>query len=505
MPMHSRILGLAILLSTTTLVHVAVAQTVTDTPSSPRPADDIITPGQVLLHRTEAALSPQTQTSWEDKLKQSLADAQALFKQQSSAQLNQMRDENARLQQQLTAQQLLMAESARARDEATQAKLAASETRFDALAQTTNTKLEGMAQIADTQNKLNQVQLAALAGEFDNKLHYYATEQLAQARRDTDAALQRVARGARIDVLELQKQTADKLAEIRDAANQKAEAMADARAAAVEKKLADALEQKTSPEQAKQLAREQLADAAPEMRALALQTLSDSQDYIKTVAKDAVKDNDPAVQEALQNAAKNVIAKDNRVVFAMRQAMARQIADEAAGKPIEGVDATGTAGSTLADAHGETPAIPLGNALGDDVQIDPASLQITAPQAGASATVPQILASLGGHKTSLLPARSRRDWVDLRKYKVVVHEDGKTLEELMNEVMTRAEPFTGPWKIKWKISDENKDILSTKFSLDTETSFDEFVSYLAQYLVNDRGVKITFSLFDRDRVIVISD
>jgi hypothetical protein len=75
----------------------------------------------------------------------------------------------------------------------------------------------------------------------------------------------------------------------------------------------------------------------------------------------------------------------------------------------------------------------------------------------------------------------------------------------MNEVMTRAEPFTGPWKIKWKISDENKDILSTKFSLDTETSFDEFVSYLAQYLVNDRGVKITFSLFDRDRVIVISD
>jgi vacuolar-type H+-ATPase subunit E/Vma4 len=377
--------------------------------------------------------------------------------------------------------------------------------KMDALAQTTNTKLADMAQIADTQNKLNQVQLAALAGEFDNKLHYYATEQLAQARRDTDAALQKVAKGARIDVLELQKQTAAKLAEIRDAANQKAEAMADARAAAVEKKLADALEQKTSPEQAKQLAREQLADAAPEMRALALQTLSDSQDYIKTVAKDAVKDNDPAVQEALQNAAKNVIAKDNRVVFAMRQAMARQIADEAAGKPIEGVDATGTAGSTLADAHGETPAIPLGNALGDDVQIDPASLQITAPQAGASATVPQILASLGGHKTSLLPARSRRDWVDLRKYKVVVHEDGKTLEELMNEVMTRAEPFTGPWKIKWKISDENKDILSTKFSLDTETSFDEFVSYLAQYLVNDRGVKITFSLFDRDRVIVISD
>jgi hypothetical protein len=491
------------------LVHTAVAQTVIETASSPRPADDIITPGQVLLHRTEAALSPQTETSWEDKLKQSLADAQATFKQQSSAQLNQMRDENARLQQQLTAQQLLMAESARARDEATQAKLAASETRFDALAQTTNTRLEGMAQIADTQNKLNQVQLAALSGEFDNKLHYYATEQLAQAKRDTDAALQKVAKGARLDVLELQKQTATKLAEIRDTANQKAQAMADARAAAVEKKLADALEQKTSPEQARQLAKEQLADAAPEMRALALQTLSDSQDYIKTVAKDAVRDNDPEVQEALQNAAKNVIAKDNKVVFAMRQAMARQIADEAAGKPIEGVDATAQngagSGATLADTNGTPPAMPLGNALGNDVQIDPASLQITAPQAGASATVPQILASLGGHKTSLLPARSRRDWVDLRKYKVVVHEDGKTLQELMNEVMTRAEPFTGPWKIKWKISDENKDILSTKFSLDTETSFDEFVSYLAQYLVNDRGVKITFSLFDRDRVIVISD
>ena len=39
------------------------------------------------------------------------------------------------------------------------------------------------------------------------------------------------------------------------------------------------------------------------------------------------------------------------------------------------------------------------------------------------------------------------------------------------------------------------DILQEKFSLDAETTFEEFVNYLASYMVNERGVKLSFSLF----------
>ena len=456
--MRCRVWGLTLLLSTTMLVHTVAAQTQIAS-SSVRPAEDIITPGTIMLHRTESVPPPQFEATWEDKLKQSMAAAEQVLTAQTEARLSKIREENQRLQQQLTAQQTLVVESARSQGEAARARL------------------QSIIDVAEARNTAAEARFAA-----------------------NQAQLEKVATSARTDVLALQQQTAGKLAEIRDAANQHAQAIVEARTDMTERKLAAALEGKTTPEQAKQLAREQLADAAPEMRALALQTLSDSQDYIKTVAKDAVKDGDPAVQEALQNAAKDVITKDNKVVFAMRQAMAKQIAAEAAGKPLTSADGTVLAETT----SGQTPSIALGDALGSDIQIDAAGLQVTAPGA-ASATVPQILASLGGHKTSILPARNRRDWVDLRKYRVVVHEDGKTLEELLGTVIQRAEPFTGPWKIKWKISDENKDILSTKFSLDTETSFDEFVGYLAQYLINDRGVKVTFSLFDRDRVLVISD
>ncbi|HEX2859134.1 MAG TPA: hypothetical protein VHP58_02935 [Alphaproteobacteria bacterium] len=576
MPMRCRISGLALLLATTTLVHgVAAQQQLAAATIEPavnvRPADDIITPGQIMLRRTEAALSPATQTSWEEKLKQQMAQAQKDLEAANAEQLAKMRDDNSRLQQQLTAQQLLVTESSRARDEATQAKLQAAQatldaqtqaanarlaalaetvdargsvaearvraiadtttarlnaqnrlddvryaalenatdTKLTAQTQTTNLKLAALAQITDTASKLNDARIAALSSDIEHKLNYYATQQLARVEGETKLAMADIAKNARMDVLALQTQTANKLAEIREQANEKAATLAAARASEMETKLNAAMEQRTSPDDVKQLARQQLAEAQPEMRALALQTLSDSQDYIKTVARDAVKDEDPALQEALQKAARNVITKDNKVVFAMRKAMARQIAAENAagvgapvpnyGEEIEPGAGPDTASEPQADMR------TAQGLLGNDIDANTANLQITAPAASGTATAPQVLASLATPHTSLLPARNRRDWVDLRQYRVVVHEDGKTLEELLGTVLKRAEPFTGPWRIKWKISPENRDIITTRFSLDTETTFDQFVSYLAQYLVNDRGVKVTFSMFDRDRILIVSD
>lgn len=228
------------------------------------------------------------------------------------------------------------------------------------------------------------------------------------------------------------------------------------------------------PEKIRSIAEQTVADAAPQFQALALQSVRNSEDYIRTVARTAVADNDPAIAEALAKAASNVITKDDRIVFAIRKVVASELEEARLNSSVT---------ANIAAAENLTGV--------DNPQLSAADLANIEPASGAAPQAQTV--------------RNRADWVDIREYKVVVHQDGRTLEELLGSVVTQAEPFVGPWQIKWKISDENKDVLQERFSLDVEASFAEFVSYLAQYLVNDRGIKISFSLFDSERIIVVSD
>ncbi|MBI1308529.1 MAG: hypothetical protein GC129_01545 [Proteobacteria bacterium] len=228
---------------------------------------------------------------------------------------------------------------------------------------------------------------------------------------------------------------------------------------------------------------ERVADSAPQMRALALQSVKDSEGYIRTIARTAVKDSDPDMQKALAEAATTAVKKDDRIVFAIRKVVNDQLAQQAKAQATAQQDVNiASAGLEVAQP------LPPG--------VIPSDKQL-ANIAPASGPLPG--------SANLTTARTHTDWVDIRQYRVVVHEDSKTLEDIMTMVVKRAEPFIGPWRLKWKISPENQDILTQRFSLDVETSFQQFVNYLAQYLVNERGIKITFSLFDNDRIIVISD
>ena len=274
---------------------------------------------------------------------------------------------------------------------------------------------------------------------------------------------------------------------------------------------------KVEPEQIRAIAEQTVAQSAPEFRALALQTLKDGQDYIRSVARSAVQDNDPGMTAALANAARNVITKDDKVVFAIRKAVAEE---------LHGMANSGAAPSP----DGRTVLGPDHNSGLPEDQLDPNRLriaQLLAPEGGLApdaALTPEQLASLSpaaglatgtsaagtqqswsAQGTSLMRPRPRSSWMDLRQYKVVLHQDNQTLEELLADILKRAEPFTGPWQVRWKISETNRDLMQEKFSLDAEAPFEEFVSYLAQYIVNDRGVKLSVSLFDSERIIVISD
>lgn len=376
--------------------------------------------------------------------------------------------------------------------------------------QMTATQLAALRKMSEENRALAQSEVTNVAAA----LRMYADSQFKQAEANTNATLNTLAQATDQSVSTLRDQTDRRLSVLWQAANQNAEKLAEQKANAVAASLAALQQQTATPDQIRAISEKTVADATPEFRAIAMRTMQESQDYIRTVARTAVQDkDDPAMSTALANAARDVITKDDRVVFAIRKA----VADELQGA-VEGSTTTTTPESEsvkLGPDHGSP--IPGDTAT----NLDPDRLRIAqllapgtnrpAPDATQMASLAAAEPAAGGQQswsapgTSLMRARNRADWMNIRQYKVVVHEDDQTLETLLGRILKHAEPFTGPWQIRWKISDQNREILTEKFSLDAETNFEEFVSYLAQYVVNDRGVKLTFNLFDNERIIVVSD
>ena len=97
------------------------------------------------------------------------------------------------------------------------------------------------------------------------------------------------------------------------------------------------------------------------------------------------------------------------------------------------------------------------------------------------------------------------DWVALGTYEVVVHEENESLRNIVKNALRKAEPFVGPWRIKWRLKKENQDVLTEKFSLDAETTFDAFANYISNFMRSHRGFLLTFNIFESERVLVITD
>lgn len=383
---------------------------------------------------------------------------------------------------------------------ATETKLAEAEGQNALRHYQSQQRLEDLEQLTASNQKLMRAETNRVA----EALATYADQQIAALANNVSHTIARVAEAGDIKVSDLKARTDDKIQALRNEATQKAVILTQQTQERLTEKLTEVAQtaeaKRLKPEQVKQIASATVTESAPQMRALALQTLAKSQDYIRTVARTAVLDKDPQMTKALAQAARDVVMKDDKIVFAIRKVVDARLAR----LPMAG--ATGSAASTQPNG---VPTIYNGNEVSLDAKrlgVAPIGADLAAiePAAGGLMMDGAKIATLNT-KPSLMKARQRKDWVDLRKYRVVVHEDGKTLQQLVGDVVSRAEPYTGPWEIKWKVRPENKDILSEKFSLDAETTFEEFVNYLANYMVNERGIKLSFSLFDTERVLVISD
>ena len=94
-------------------------------------------------------------------------------------------------------------------------------------------------------------------------------------------------------------------------------------------------------------------------------------------------------------------------------------------------------------------------------------------------------------------------WIDLGKVKVVANFENQSLQEIVERVIRDVEVYTGPWKVEWRIDAGDRDILGERFSLNVETNFDEFASYLSEFALNYRGFGLEFQQFKTERILVI--
>lgn len=100
---------------------------------------------------------------------------------------------------------------------------------------------------------------------------------------------------------------------------------------------------------------------------------------------------------------------------------------------------------------------------------------------------------------------AQEDWMDLEDYQVVLHENNSKLSDILTGMLSRAEPYVGPWQVRWKLKESNMDVLDERFSLDVETDFDSFASYISNYMKGYRGFGLTFNIFRTERILVITD
>lgn len=97
------------------------------------------------------------------------------------------------------------------------------------------------------------------------------------------------------------------------------------------------------------------------------------------------------------------------------------------------------------------------------------------------------------------------EWIELSKARVAIHVENKPFEDVLQDTLREVLPYTGPWRLQWKISRENQDLLAERFSLNAETSFEKFVAHVTNFMMNHRGIELVFEQFDKDRILVVSD
>tara|TARA_R110000868_G_scaffold218576_2_gene469293 strand:+ start:217233 stop:217814 length:582 start_codon:yes stop_codon:yes gene_type:complete len=97
------------------------------------------------------------------------------------------------------------------------------------------------------------------------------------------------------------------------------------------------------------------------------------------------------------------------------------------------------------------------------------------------------------------------DYEPIENIVVSVNIENKTLQEVVTQIIDQAREEAGEWTVKWRVSPESTYILNERVNLTAETNLSNFMSFLVDRVNNMTGVKLFVTVFDKSRIILISD
>lgn len=88
---------------------------------------------------------------------------------------------------------------------------------------------------------------------------------------------------------------------------------------------------------------------------------------------------------------------------------------------------------------------------------------------------------------------------------VAVVANGKTLPEILTDVLKQAAPQAGPWKADWQLAAANKKLLADKWSLTAEAPVEQVLAQLNQQVKAAYGFPLLFTQFGQSQLLVVTE
>lgn len=97
------------------------------------------------------------------------------------------------------------------------------------------------------------------------------------------------------------------------------------------------------------------------------------------------------------------------------------------------------------------------------------------------------------------------DYAPLNAVPLTVSYDNLPISQVMQDVVKKISTTAGPWKLDWRLKEEDRYIRDTRVNLTAETNFGQFMSYLVDHINNMSGVHLFVQVFEKSRIIIITD
>ena len=88
---------------------------------------------------------------------------------------------------------------------------------------------------------------------------------------------------------------------------------------------------------------------------------------------------------------------------------------------------------------------------------------------------------------------------------VTVVANGKTLPDILTDVLKQVAPQAGEWKADWQLSVARQHVLQENWSLAAEAPVEDVLAQLSQQVQAAHGFSLTFTQFGQSRLLVVTD